>query len=79
MKLLIASKREGFRRAGRAWPATATEVDASEFSADQLAALKAEPMLTVEEAKDAPAAENNAEQTDGQSGIRGASKKKFFS
>lgn len=50
MKIRITSKREGFRRAGRAWPEAATDVDAKDFSKEQLAALREEPMLVVVEA-----------------------------
>ncbi len=46
--LRITAKRDGFRRAGRPWSGT-VEVSASEFTEEQLAALKAEPMLVVEE------------------------------
>lgn len=46
--LIVTSKTEGFRRAGRAWSCTPTEVAAGEFDAAALAALEAEPMLTVE-------------------------------
>lgn len=45
----ITSKREGFRRAGVAHPAAPTEYPDDAFSKEQLAALKAEPMLTVEQ------------------------------
>lgn len=38
---------DGFRRAGRAWPAAGVEVPAGEYDADQLAALLDEPMLVV--------------------------------
>lgn len=47
--LRIAAKRDGFRRAGMAHSKTPTDYPAGFFTADQLAALKAEPMLTVEE------------------------------
>ena len=46
--LRVTAKRDGFRRAGRAWSGT-TEVPVSELTEDQVAALKAEPMLVVEE------------------------------
>jgi hypothetical protein len=45
--LRITARREGFRRAGRAWSTAPDEVPASEFSAGQIAALKAEPLLLV--------------------------------
>lgn len=47
--LIITSAREGFRRAGRPWSATPTRVDIAEFTAEQLAMLRAEPMLTIED------------------------------
>ena len=51
-QLEITSRREGFRRAGRAWSAAPTTVDADAFSAEQLEQLRAEPMLIVVEARD---------------------------
>lgn len=45
--LLITSRREGFRRAGRPWSATPTLVRTDEFDEPQGAALLAEPMLEV--------------------------------
>lgn len=50
----ITSKLDGFRRAGVAHPATPTEYQDDAFSEEQLAALKAEPMLTVELVSEAP-------------------------
>lgn len=44
----ITAKRDGFRRAGLAHPTYPTEHNAHDFTAEQLAALKAEPMLVVE-------------------------------
>lgn len=46
-ELVIVSRREGFRRAGRAWSVAPTTVPAGELTAEQFAALIAEPMLTV--------------------------------
>lgn len=43
----ITVKRDGFRRAGRAWRGT-TEIGPDELSEDQLAALEADPMFRVE-------------------------------
>lgn len=65
MKLKITSKKDGFRRAGRAWTGQ-TEVDASAFDEAQIAQLKAERMLVVEEIDDAPAdqAEPPADKTE---------------
>lgn len=45
--LRVTTKRDGFRRAGRAWHG-ATEIVATELTKEQLHQLKAEPMLTVE-------------------------------
>lgn len=50
MRLSIVSRVDGFRRAGRAWSATATEVDSEEFDAGQLRALREDPVLIVTEA-----------------------------
>lgn len=49
-----------FRRAGRRWPAGATVVAASEFSADQLAALIDDPSLVVVASPTPPSAEGRA-------------------
>lgn len=59
----ITAKREGFRRAGIAHPATPTEYPDSTFKPEQLALLKIEPMLVVEEVEDKPA---KAARKDGQ-------------
>lgn len=45
--LRISSKVAGFRRAGRAWAATAEDVPLSAFSDEQIARLRAEVMLLV--------------------------------
>jgi hypothetical protein len=50
-KLCVIARSEGFRRAGRAWSVAPTEVETKEFSADQLAALRADPMLIVQDVK----------------------------
>ncbi len=47
--LSVKSKVNGFRRAGRAWSTEATEVVLADLTADQVAQLKAEPLLTVTE------------------------------
>lgn len=48
--LRISAKREGFRRAGRAWSVSPTEVLLAELTENEIAMLKAEMiMLTVEE------------------------------
>ena len=46
--LRVTTRRDGFRRAGRVWIGT-TRVAAAEFSEEQLAMVRAEPMLVVEE------------------------------
>lgn len=46
-KLVVRSLSAGFRRAGRAWPAEEVTVAASEFTAEQIEQLLAEPMLVV--------------------------------
>ena len=46
-RIAVISEIEGFRRAGRAWSRARTVVDADTFSAQQLAALRAEPHLHV--------------------------------
>ena len=45
--IAVTARRAGFRRAGREWPATPTVVATADFSADQLAALQADPNLVV--------------------------------
>lgn len=45
----ITSKQAGFRRCGVAHPAEPTDHPDDRFTAKELAALKAEPMLVVEE------------------------------
>lgn len=47
--LRISAKRDGFRRAGRAWSVQPTEIPLAGLSDADVAALKAEAMLTVEE------------------------------
>lgn len=49
--LRITAKREGFRRAGRAWSMVPTEVLLADLNDDEIALLEAETMLTVEEIK----------------------------
>lgn len=45
--LVVRAVQPGFRRGGRAWGAEEVTVDAKEFSAEQIEALLAEPMLVV--------------------------------
>lgn len=45
--LVISALQPGFRRAGRAWPLEETTVPVEEFSAEQVEALLAEPLLSV--------------------------------
>jgi len=56
----ITSKKEGFMRCGQAHPAKATDYPDKHFSKEQMKALQAEPMLTVEildgDPQDPPAA-----------------------
>lgn len=47
--LRITARRDGFRRAGMAHAASPVTHAIRTFTAEQLAALKAEPMLVVEE------------------------------
>lgn len=47
--LSVTARRDGFRRAGRAWSVQPTTVPLAELSDDQVAQLRAEPMLTVED------------------------------
>lgn len=49
----ITSKSDGFRRAGIAHPAAPTDYPDDAFTKFQLSQLKAEPMLVVEEIKEA--------------------------
>lgn len=52
MKVLrITAKVDGFRRAGMAHPAAATDHPIDSLTEDQIKALKGEPMLVVEEAE----------------------------
>lgn len=60
-KLKVTATRDGFRRAGRAWPAAGVVIDTKDFTSAQIAALKGEPMLEVSEAP----AENGAKPADG--------------
>jgi hypothetical protein len=50
----IRSKREGFRRCGIAHSEAPKDYPDGKFSKDELARLKAEPMLFVEELPDPP-------------------------
>lgn len=50
----ITAKRHGFRRAGMAHPTTPTEHPGDRFTAEQLEALRAEPMLVVETVLEPP-------------------------
>lgn len=54
MGILITSKREGFRRAGVEHSSTPTLHADDRFTKEQLAALKAEPMLIVHCVNDEP-------------------------
>ena len=48
-KISVTARKDGFRRAGRSWPAGGTTVDTAEFNTTQLKALKAERELVVVE------------------------------
>lgn len=50
----ITAKRDGFRRAGRAWHGV-SDVPADQLTDAQIKALRAEPMLTVEDVEVAAA------------------------
>lgn len=47
--LRVAARVDGFRRCGRAWPASGTTVPKSGFDDDQVARLLADPDLVVTE------------------------------
>lgn len=47
--LRITAAREGFRRAGRAWSKTPVDVPLADLTDDQVALLRAESLLTVED------------------------------
>lgn len=53
--LRIKSKKAGFRRCGAAHPAEVVEYSDDRFSKAEIAILKAEPMLIVEESEGKPA------------------------
>jgi hypothetical protein len=46
--VIVTAKREGFRRAGRAWSTTPTRLPAGELTPGQIDLLRAEPMLAVD-------------------------------
>lgn len=51
--LRVIAKREGFRRAGMTFGSESTRLVVSDLTAEQIAQLKAEPMLVVTEATEA--------------------------
>ncbi|GHU38483.1 hypothetical protein AGMMS50256_37840 [Betaproteobacteria bacterium] len=53
--LWIRARRDGFRRAGQAWPLDWVKVLASDFTEPQIASLLAEPLLEVRMAEPAVA------------------------
>lgn len=53
----VRSKSPGFRRAGILFTAEGVELDTKDLGKDQLAAIKAEPMLVIEGAKPAKPSE----------------------
>lgn len=46
--LVVVSRKDGFRRAGRAWKTTPTTIPLDELTEDQIKQLLAEPMLKVD-------------------------------
>ncbi|HXG29327.1 MAG TPA: HI1506-related protein [Nevskiales bacterium] len=62
--LRITSKRDGFRRGGIAHSTTPTDHPIDRFTKEQLAAIKTEPMLTVEEIDDGKKASGDADKGD---------------
>lgn len=46
-RLIVRARVDGFRRAGRSWPAAGCVVLAEAFSTEELDALLSEPMLIV--------------------------------
>ena len=54
MALRITAQNDGFRRCGIPHPAQPTDHPAGRFTEEQIAILKADPMLTVVEIEDAP-------------------------
>lgn len=46
-RIHVKARRDGFRRAGRAWPAAGVELDIADLSEEQLEAISNEPMLIV--------------------------------
>lgn len=55
--LIVKSSVDGFRRAGRAWPAAETVVQVDEFTEAEITDLMTEPKLTVIASAGDPAAE----------------------
>lgn len=55
MPVIITAKKDGFRRCGMAHSARPVEHKDGTFTEEQLASLKAEPMLVVQELADANA------------------------
>lgn len=57
--IIITSKKEGFRRCGVAHPATPIEYQDGHFTDQEIEALRAEPMLVIQEADEAKAELSN--------------------
>ncbi|MHC1700290.1 MAG: HI1506-related protein [Humidesulfovibrio sp.] len=55
MPIIITAKKDGFRRCGMAHPAKPVEHPDGTYSEEQLATLRAEPMLVVQELVAVPA------------------------
>lgn len=60
--ILVQSKKEGFRRGGRAWPSAWVPAALTEFAAEQLEAIEKEPMLITRRCSAAEAGEVAAPQ-----------------
>lgn len=73
MAIRITSKKDGFRRAGMEHSSTPKEYPNDRFTPEQLAALKAESMLVVEELADPESAKT---ETDDDTGGKGKGKGK---
>ncbi len=55
--LIVKSSRDGFRRGGRQWTASWTAVPLTQLSAEKLAKIEGEPMLTTRRVSEAEARE----------------------
>ena len=69
LALTVTSRREGFRRAGRAWSTTPVTVPVVEFTEDEIVALGRDPMLVVAAVELPDGGTNTREGDDPGSGI----------